>query len=773
MTENAAYYEYGTNGTDTGRPVWIEDGSGRYECHYDALGNVTSEVRSVIMPDDSIAYRFKMQYRYDSWGRMLSMTYPDSETVSYTYQWGGDLYAMHGYKSGNYRPYIIQTTYNTLGQKTFVEYGDLSKAYYTYDILHRLSNLTSKDRRDSLMQNIEYTFDGAGNITHIYNAAGQVNAMGGTYTNHYDYDSLYRLVQSVGFGTAGNYSYTMNLSPSGRLLHKQTTAASSSLRNEVSMAYGYCDTYQPHAPRRIKDTENQRLYDLQWDRAGNLGQCNTAKDDGSWLGSRHLFWTIDNRMHSAVDADNYSYYTYDYTGERTLKLTGRNSEMDVNAELQHTSAALDRPTLYPSPYLVMGMHGYTKHYYAGTERICAKTGGGFGESISKSLPDLQAAADSLFSQSRENVRCRELLQNDMECVASYGHVPDAEMNVHLYEMPSHFRADAEIHIGEFHRVVEWCEHGSEEEDKVFFYHSDHLGSASWITDAHGDAIQHLQYLPYGEPFVDQRISGYSERFRFTGKERDEETGFGYFGARYMDHELMTMWLSVDPLSDKYPNISPYAYCVWNPTKLVDPYGMDTLLFNQHGKFQGTILSQGDPVGKIIQKDGSYVCFDFADPVHDVESAKTNKDFKVTLIDDETINDYIKGSGVDEAAKKLPGLWWIRLARACDYIRKHSNAGTSPDDPFTLDYTCRLWLSDDILYVVNVGKRYTGHNGHNFGNFLWGASAQRLGVPLLIALAGAQYNNRFLSKDENGGKWDSLDDQRSIYLGHTWARRYNP
>ena len=74
-------------------------------------------------------------------------------------------------------------------------------------------------------------------------------------------------------------------------------------------------------------------------------------------------------MHAAVDADNYSYYTYDYTGERTLKLTGRNSEMDVNAELQHTSAALDRPTLYPSPYLVMGMHGYTKHYYAGTERL--------------------------------------------------------------------------------------------------------------------------------------------------------------------------------------------------------------------------------------------------------------------------------------------------------------------------------------------------------------------------------------------------------------------
>ena len=56
---------------------------------------------------------------------------------------------------------------------------------------------------------------------------------------------------------------------------------------------------------------------------------------------------------------------------------------------------------------------------------------------------------------------------------------------------------------------------------------------------------------------------------FTGKELDPETGYGYFGARYMDHELMTMWLSVDPMADKYPSVSPYAYCAWNPVKLVD------------------------------------------------------------------------------------------------------------------------------------------------------------------------------------------------------------
>lgn len=50
------------------------------------------------------------------------------------------------------------------------------------------------------------------------------------------------------------------------------------------------------------------------------------------------------------------------------------------------------------------------------------------------------------------------------------------------------------------------------------------------------------------------------------------TGNG--ASSYMDHELMTMWFSVDPMADKYPSTSPYAYCVWNPVKLVDPNGRE-------------------------------------------------------------------------------------------------------------------------------------------------------------------------------------------------------
>ncbi len=68
------------------------------------------------------------------------------------------------------------------------------------------------------------------------------------------------------------------------------------------------------------------------------------------------------------------------------------------------------------------------------------------------------------------------------------------------------------------------------------------------------------------------------RSNSTGKERDEETGYSYFSARYLDHNLLTGFLSVDRYADKYPTISPYTYCAWNPLRLIDPSG-DTIIFD--------------------------------------------------------------------------------------------------------------------------------------------------------------------------------------------------
>lgn len=92
-------------------------------------------------------------------------------------------------------------------------------------------------------------------------------------------------------------------------------------------------------------------------------------------------------------------------------------------------------------------------------------------------------------------------------------------------------------------------------------------------------------LTYYQATLNATLSGTLWSFTFTGKEKDAETGYGYFGARYMDHDLMTMWMSVDPMADKYPGMSPYSYCANNPVKLVDPDGREidvSGMFDQNG-----------------------------------------------------------------------------------------------------------------------------------------------------------------------------------------------
>ena len=66
-------------------------------------------------------------------------------------------------------------------------------------------------------------------------------------------------------------------------------------------------------------------------------------------------------------------------------------------------------------------------------------------------------------------------------------------------------------------------------------------------------------------------------YTFSAKEKDSETGLSYFGSRYYSSDL-SVWLSVDPMSDKYPSLSPYTYCADNPVKLVDPNGEEYELF---------------------------------------------------------------------------------------------------------------------------------------------------------------------------------------------------
>ena len=117
------------------------------------------------------------------------------------------------------------------------------------------------------------------------------------------------------------------------------------------------------------------------------------------------------------------------------------------------------------------------------------------------------------------------------------------------------------------------EEGRRAAEPAYYYHTDHLGSTTLLTDSTGNIVQAISYLPYGEDWTEynemQRPDSLSlGQYRFNGKERDPESGFLYYGQRYYGISHIPMWLSVDPMLDKYPGISPYHYCHWNPVNFL-------------------------------------------------------------------------------------------------------------------------------------------------------------------------------------------------------------
>jgi RHS repeat-associated protein len=130
-----------------------------------------------------------------------------------------------------------------------------------------------------------------------------------------------------------------------------------------------------------------------------------------------------------------------------------------------------------------------------------------------------------------------------------------------------------------------------EKAQSYWYHSDHLGSASYITGVDGKVCSNINYFPTGEVFVEQNRQIFNLPYKFNGKELDAETGYYYYGARYYNPKV-SLWLNVDPLADYNPhmndehykdgehnggvfnqmNNNPYIYCYQSPVIFVDPNG---------------------------------------------------------------------------------------------------------------------------------------------------------------------------------------------------------
>ena len=113
------------------------------------------------------------------------------------------------------------------------------------------------------------------------------------------------------------------------------------------------------------------------------------------------------------------------------------------------------------------------------------------------------------------------------------------------------------------------------DELIRYIYSNHLGSFGLELDDSGDIISYEEYHPYGTTSyqaMNADIKATAKRYRFTGKERDEESGLNYHGARYYIPWLCR-WAAVDPLESKYAGLSSYNYCFNNPVNYTDTDGM--------------------------------------------------------------------------------------------------------------------------------------------------------------------------------------------------------
>ena len=551
-----------------GRIALRQDGTGSEEFVYDHLGNVAQSVRRIVVPTENQAYVFRTLFKYDSFGRIRNIIYPDGETVHYGYTTGGLLKNVVGLKQGRQNLYLWDRVYDEQGRKIFQLAGNGVWTQYGYDPARQwLNELHTELPSGEVLQDLHYRYDAAGNGTDLEQTAPHTgNGLGGKYDNHYLYDRQYRLVQSDGWGDL-TYTFNARYSPSGRLGNKFTKASALT----TDLVFGYDLNHQTHQPRTMFDPQVGTL-EFFWDANGNIAQMIGCKQNAGRLHE----WDEENRLRFVLGEKFAGYYGYDANGERVYKLLGTSSIDQINSGSTKAQAVFDYAVLYPNPYIVVTPKGYTKHYYAGTERLAAVIGSGGLDNIVSPIASLGSQHDQdiikpfythyqnydpfyyhgTVSQPKKTEDIAGGTSSDLD----YQCKPTDLVMVDI--LPKQ-----DILLGSINQNASI--NGQEKE--VYFYHGDHLGSANWITDIKGTPIQYIHYAPYGELINNQHAAGYDERYKFTGKERDVETGYDYFGARFY-WATIGHWLSVDPMADKYPNISPYAYCAWNPVKFVDPDG---------------------------------------------------------------------------------------------------------------------------------------------------------------------------------------------------------
>ena len=374
------------------------------------------------------------------------------------------------------------------------------------------------------------------------------------------------------------------------------------------------------AERKLKWDEENRLLasddngfvtNYWYDANGNLVYVNTSrtKKDGMTdekAAERKLKWDEENRLLASDDNGFVTNYWYDADGERTVKTSGESDQVYVNSEFAGGRTNTAKFSLYVSPYLVANQGGrYTKHIYIGSQRVVSKIGD--FDSYGSDPRRIQYAGSETDGLSVDyKVKYTQQLQVIKDNYATFAVPYNGEDNNDYVDGKGFCCNDGSLEAAQARAMARAAKNNFQEGDTYekmqFYYHPDHLGSSSYITNLDGEVVQHIEYVPFGEVFVEERNNIWNTPYLFNAKEFDEETGLYYYGARYYDPRV-SLWISTDRFEEKYPNVTAYSFTANNPMKFLDING-DSLriedkklsllyisgnLYNQNGqKYDGKI-----------------------------------------------------------------------------------------------------------------------------------------------------------------------------------------
>jgi len=627
---NRVIYTYGKAGDKynrAGRLALVEDASGGEAYYYGKQGEVTKTVRTVMASVADIR-TYVYGATYDSWNRVQTMTYPDGEVVTYHYNAAGQVESMMSNKQGRQSVIVDRIGYDKEGHTVYTKLGNGTETTYTCDKQRerlQVMNLTADGQ--TVMEN-RYRYDAVDNILGIINAANPTSLtkinkakLGGRSSHTYEYDELNRLIHASGKAKRASYDMVMSFGRMSEPLTKVQKVDSTTTAKSYNFAYKYEDSNHPTAPTQIG--HDHYTYDAN----GNL----TLVTNDSANTTREMYWDEDNRLMVLSDNGKTSRYTYNATGERIMKSYGTMEGVYINGAPQGiTFHETDNFTLYPASILSVNKNRFTKHYFLGDKRVASRIGTGLfnnvygrnGSYVTAGQQDYAERMNQIQKQKETYYKQQGIAPGVPTMKGAYGDPENTGVgyNTVITELGDHSVPEGWIQTPK-HNTTEGNEPGAPiswndptnpenpqpgygyvdndtTKEETFFYHSDHLGSTSYITDSKGNITQYDAYLPYGELLVDEHSSSEDMPYKFNGKEMDAETGLYYYGARYLN-PVTCLWYGVDPLAEKYKEIGSYVYCADNPINLFDPDGQK-FIYNAQGKF---LRKEGKDNLVYIERDG--------------------------------------------------------------------------------------------------------------------------------------------------------------------------